>query len=98
MRFLVTVAMALMLAACMVGPDYQRPSTELPSAFPGAENTAGIEPVRSDWWRLFDDALLDELVATALAANIDVAQAVARIEEADANLRAVNAALFAELP
>ena len=97
MRFLVTVAMALMLAGCMVGPDYQRPSTELPSAFPGAENTAGIEPVRSDWWRLFDDALLDELVATALAANIDVAQAVARIEEADANLRAVNAALFPEI-
>jgi outer membrane protein, multidrug efflux system len=92
------VALALVLAGCMVGPDYQRPTSELPAAFPGADaGTTGAEPVRSDWWRLFDDALLDELVAPALGANVDVAQAVARIEEADANLRAVNAALFPEI-
>lgn len=92
------VVAALALAGCMVGPDYQRPATELPSAFPeegaGAALTGAIP---DDWWRLFNDATLDDLVATALAANVDIAQAVARIEEADANLRAVNAAFFPEI-
>ena len=85
------------LAGCMVGPDYRRPATELPGAFPGADSGAAAQTVRDDWWRLFDDAVLDDLVATALAANVDIAQAVARIEEADANLRAVDAALFPEI-
>jgi len=87
-----------LLAACMVGPDYQRPASELPHAFPEAQAaSAGVEAVRGDWWRLFDDAVLDDLVAAALDANVDIAQAVARIEEADANLRAVDAALFPEI-
>ncbi|HEV2685424.1 MAG TPA: TolC family protein, partial [Actinomycetota bacterium] len=98
MRHSFAVALALVLAGCMVGPDYQRPTAELPAAFPDTDAGAtGAESVRSDWWRLFDDALLDELVTTALGGNVDVAQAVARIEEADANLRVVNAALFPEI-
>ena len=58
---------------------------------------AGSEAVPSDWWRLFDDPMLNEVVETALESNTDIAQSVARIEEADANLRAVNAALFPEI-
>jgi multidrug efflux system outer membrane protein len=70
----------------------------LPGAFPGA-GAADIasETVQSDWWRLFGDPVLDDLVDTALAGNTDVEQAVARIEEADATLRAVNAALFPQI-
>ncbi|HZI83139.1 MAG TPA: efflux transporter outer membrane subunit [Casimicrobiaceae bacterium] len=89
------IAAAMMLAGCMVGPDYQRPETALPAAF---RESAGSEAgIPNDWWRLFRDPLLDDLVATALAANVDIAQAVARVEEADANLRAVNAAFFPEI-
>jgi multidrug efflux system outer membrane protein len=96
-RYVVLVVTAI-LSGCMVGPDYQRPSAELPAAFPEAQTVSGAaDSVRSDWWRLFDDPFLDDLVASALAANVDIAQAVARIEEADANLRAVNAALFPEI-
>ena len=95
------IVAALALAGCMVGPDYQRPATELPSTFTesaaGAITGAAPEAIPDDWWRLFNDAMLDDLVATALAANVDIAQAVARIEEADANLRAVNAAFFPEI-
>ena len=97
-RRAVAALLLFALAGCMVGPDYQRPAAELPSAFQSADSgTAAVEPVRNDWWRLFDDAVLDDLVATALAANVDIAQAVARIEETDANLRAVDAALFPEI-
>jgi multidrug efflux system outer membrane protein len=71
---------------------------DLPSAFPGASPAdAGSEAVPSDWWRLFDDPVLNDLVETALESNTDVALAVARIEEADANLRVVNAAFFPEI-
>lgn len=92
------LVVAIVLAGCMVGPDYQRPTTELPAAFPEADTVLpGADAVPSDWWRLFDDPVLDDVVASALAANVDIALAVARIEEADANLRAVNAALLPEI-
>jgi multidrug efflux system outer membrane protein len=88
----------LALAGCMVGPDYERPRVDLPGAFPGAASADASGPiVQPDWWRLFRDPTLDDLVGSALADNTDIRQAVARIEEADANLRAVRAALFPEI-
>ena len=90
----------LALGACMVGPDYERPAMPLPGAFagPSAAVAAGTtDSVPAEWWRLFDDPTLDDLVATALANNTDIVQAVARIEQADANVRVVNAALFPQL-
>jgi multidrug efflux system outer membrane protein len=99
-RRLVT-AVALALAGCMVGPDYQRPQTALPAAYadaPAAQGKAASTPaVRADGWTLYGDRTLDDLVATALADNLDVAAAVARIEEFDADLREANAALFPEI-
>ncbi|HZW75177.1 MAG TPA: efflux transporter outer membrane subunit, partial [Caldimonas sp.] len=98
MRRLATLLAAVALAGCMVGLDYQKPATELPNGFTeGASSSEGVGAIPDDWWRLFGDPTLDDLVANALAANVDIAQAVARIEEADANLRAVNAALFPEV-
>jgi multidrug efflux system outer membrane protein len=97
-RRLLIYAFAPALAGCMVGPDYQRPAMELPGAFAGADAVTNLPgPVAPDWWRLFDDPTLNDLVDTALENNTDIVQAVARIEEADANLRAVNAALFPEI-
>jgi outer membrane protein, multidrug efflux system len=46
---------------------------------------------------LYGDPTLNDLVTTALADNVDVAAAVARIEEFDADLREANAALFPEI-
>jgi multidrug efflux system outer membrane protein len=91
---------ALALGACMVGPDYERPAMPLPGAFagpPAAVAAVATDSVPAEWWRLFGDPTLDELVATALANNTDIVQAVARIEQADANVRVVNAALFPQL-
>jgi multidrug efflux system outer membrane protein len=95
------MAVALALAGCMVGPDYQRPQTALPTTYadaPAAQANAATTPaIRTDWWTLYEDRTLDELVATALSDNLDVAAAVARIEEFDADLREANAALFPEI-
>ena len=79
------LACALLLAGCAVGPDYERPAMHLPAAYP--ERDAGAAALRSDWWKLYNDPELDELVAAALERNADIRLAVARIEEADANLR-----------
>ena len=90
---------ALALAGCMVGPDYQRPQTPLPTAYADAPaaDAAATPAVRADWWTLYGDRTLDELVVAALSDNLDVATAVARIEEFDADLREANAVLFPEI-
>lgn len=89
---------ALLLGGCMVGPDYQRPAVDLPAAYPGAAAVApGAAALRNDWWTLFGDATLNDFIATALANNSNVQRAVARIDEADANLRAVDASLYPEV-
>ncbi|HMW42299.1 MAG TPA: efflux transporter outer membrane subunit [Plasticicumulans sp.] len=75
------LAVALALAGCMVGPDYQRPALELPAG------TAGVPRIADDWWRSFNDPVLDGFEAEALAHNLDLAEAVARIDEARASLR-----------
>jgi multidrug efflux system outer membrane protein len=89
------LACGLLLAGCAVGPDYERPTVELPTAYP--EQDVGAAALRSDWWKLYNDPKLDELVAAALERNADIRLAVARIEEADANLRAANAAFLPEI-
>src|SRR5882762_6992777 len=90
------VAGVLLLGGCMLGPDYERPAMDLPKAYaePGVGTTA---PVPSDWWKLYGDPTLNELVAAALERNADIRLAVARIEEADANLRAASAAFLPEI-
>ena len=101
LRFACVAAIAAMLTGCMVGPNYERAETVLPPAYPeppiATTPTSGAAVVRPDWWVLYGDATLDRLVTTALSDNLDVAVAVARIEEADALLREVNASLFPEI-
>lgn len=86
MRKLIIAGMAAALSACAVGPDYQRPDTGAPAEFEAARDgrlDPGIEQV---FWGGFGDPLLAELVNQALAANQDIAGAVARYERAAALL------------
>jgi NodT family efflux transporter outer membrane factor (OMF) lipoprotein len=94
MRLLAASAAALALAACAVGPDYQRPAPE-PAATGAFVSGGGAaftpsEPA-GDWWRLFDNATLDALVTEALAANKDIAVAAANLEQVRAQLRETRA-------
>jgi len=72
------VVCAFALSGCMLGPDYQRPQTPLPTAYADAPTvSAGTvsTTMGADWWRLYDDPILNDLVATALAENQDVVAA-----------------------
>lgn len=86
----------LMLAGCMVGPDYQRPEVDIPSEFqgtvPSGESIADLA-----WWELFQDPQLDDLVRLALEQNRDLRIAVARVEEARARLGVTRADQFPSL-
>ncbi len=81
---------ALALSGCAVGPDYAptppRPAASGPFLSAGDPAFAPA-PLPADWWRLYDDPVLDSLVQDALRANTDVRQALARIERARAGLR-----------
>jgi multidrug efflux system outer membrane protein len=90
---------ALLLAGCAaLGPDYKRPAIDLPGAYPDAPaDIDAPQGVRAEWWKLYGDTRLDQLVASALERNADVRLAVARIEEADANLREAGAAFLPQI-
>lgn len=64
---------------------------ETPSGEPGAQ---GHLPAGSGWWETFEDPTLDELVRRALISNLELEQAAARLEQAAAVLREVNARLL----
>ncbi len=76
------LALAL-LAGCALQPDYQRPPIELPQAW---KESAPRYAEDGRWWRIYNDAALDRLVEQALAGNMDVLVAVARVDEAAALL------------
>jgi outer membrane protein, multidrug efflux system len=91
-------ALILVVAGCMVGPDYHPPVMKLPAQWNGIdERTAELQTGTNDlsrWWRSFDDPLLDEIVEQALSSNLDQKIAVARIREERAYLVISRAGLF----
>jgi multidrug efflux system outer membrane protein len=96
MRAGLAASLPLLLAACVVGPDYKRPAIEMPAAFPAAP-AAGTQALQADWWTLYGDATLNELVATTLKSNVDLRRAAAQIEQAEAVLSQASAAILPEI-
>jgi multidrug efflux system outer membrane protein len=86
----------LLLAGCTtVGPDYKRPEMPLPAEFP---NGSTAEPtIQQDWWTLYSDPTLNQLVAAARENNADLRVAAAQVQEAEAIMRQARAALFPEV-
>ncbi len=71
-----------LLSACAVGPAYERPDIAQPERFRNALGQEQATP--KAWWRQFNDPQLEHLVETALASNQDLAQAMARVDQARA--------------
>ncbi|WP_427185465.1 efflux transporter outer membrane subunit [Bordetella bronchialis] len=96
---LAAAAIALLAACTTVGPDYHvpaqavvnRPEASAPFAGVQDSKTFLAQAVPGDWWRLYDDAALNALVAKALDANTDLRVAAANLERADAVLREARA-------
>lgn len=90
MKTPLSIAVGLALAGCAVGPNYVKPTpppTEAGRFVEGGVSPAVAQtPATQDWWRLFDDADLDRLVAEALAHNTDIRVAAANLQKSRAIL------------
>ena len=77
------VVPVLLLSGCKLGPDYVRPPVQAPEAW---KDNGQIDTTLAnvEWWDLFQDSQLQELIRIALAENKDLKIAVERIEEARA--------------
>lgn len=82
--------LALLLSACAIGPDYERPRSDLPDDL-GLAKSAQAAP--RDWWKLFQDPALDALVAESLERNRDLRAAAERVEQARAQVTITRASL-----
>ncbi len=78
---------ATALAGCNLGPFYQRPPLDIPPAFQATADTAEAAWPPQEWWRNFHSPELDGLIASARAYNNDLLAAVARVVQADAQVR-----------
>ncbi len=94
---LIALGIAACVAGCAVGPNYVTPNLAVPKAFSSAgHDHAADKPDAEDngqWWHTFGDAELNSLIDRAVRANLDVAIALARVQEA----RERDAAAFGSL-
>ncbi|MBX3380755.1 MAG: efflux transporter outer membrane subunit [Phycisphaeraceae bacterium] len=79
---LATAALAAIPACHPVGPDYQRPVTAAPEVFRGQAQPQEHSLAETDWWTIYNDPVLQELIREGLTSNFDTRIAVARVEQA----------------
>jgi multidrug efflux system outer membrane protein len=72
------------------GTDYHRPETQVPSAYRFAADSAPDSFADRGWWEIYQDPVLLDLLKEALASNLDVRIAAARVDAARANLGAAH--------
>jgi multidrug efflux system outer membrane protein len=87
-------AAVLTLAGCDLGPDYHRPSLDIPAAYRATPQSETAAWPSADWWRGFHSPELNALVEQARRQNFDIAAAIARVRQADAQVRIAGAPLL----
>ena len=92
-------ALAISLSGCTVGPQYKGPSA---APLAGFHNSSAVEnrathtpaPPLETWWTGFHDPVLTRIVERALSQNLDLAAAMARVDQARAVAREAGAQLL----
>ena len=78
---------ALLMASCSVGPEYHKPDVAAPSTFRSQIGTVEASSFADQpWWAVFQDQALRQLITEGLQNNNDLKLAVARIEQARAQI------------
>lgn len=77
-------AAGLLLSACALGPDYQRPAIDSPERIRGDSAASTASWGDLGWWDLYKDPALSALLQQALQKNLDLRMAAARVEQARA--------------
>jgi multidrug efflux system outer membrane protein len=84
-QILSVLAPFILLAGCAAGPDYKRPQVVVPPNWKLAEPSD--QTVKSDWWTLFQDPILNQLEEQGTKANPQVQSALAHIDQSRAVAR-----------
>lgn len=100
-RPLSLLTLALWLAGCAVGPDYEAPKPQLPGGYHllDAQQASKTESgtVSTRWWQTFNDPQLNSLIDRAIEGNLTLQQAVLRIAGARQELAQARGGLFPSL-
>ena len=97
--FLPALAASAFLSACTVGPDYQQPdvSQQTPAQWKWQTAQPRDAESRGEWWTVFHDSELNRLQKQALQNNQELRGAMARLDQARANIGISTIAYFPEL-
>ncbi len=89
------------LSACAVGPNYHRPTADVPAAWQPPEpwhtaipNDAGL---KGNWWELFDDVILDSLVQRSVENNQTLKVSAARLDQARSQVTVARSYLYPDI-
>jgi multidrug efflux system outer membrane protein len=93
-RWLAALCLAASSAGCILTGDIPDPALDLPPGYKAARLTEQDSPPTLDWWRGFRSPELTALMEEAQKVNLDIAAAVARFLQADAQARIAGAALL----
>src|SRR5438309_6177533 len=83
------LAVLVLEAGCMMGPKYKRPAVNVPQEYRTPEPQLATQASslgNEQWWQLYQDPVLTQLIHTAIAQNYDVRIAAARVLEAQAQV------------
>ncbi|WP_431203138.1 efflux transporter outer membrane subunit [Bradyrhizobium betae] len=94
-RWLGALCLAASSGACVLTQDLPDPALDVPAQYKYAGKADA--PPTLDWWRGFRSSELTQLMEEAQTVNLDIAAAVARIVQADAQARQAGAALLPSL-
>jgi len=86
-----------LVGGCAVGPNYQRPPVNAPSAFRGDAKISTNSFANFPWWQVFHDDTLQNLIRTALTNNYDLRIAITRVEQARAMAAQARAGFFPQI-
>jgi outer membrane protein TolC len=96
-RLLTTLTMALLVSSCaMVGPDFQKPESTVNAAWSDADEPviATDSAEHREWWKNFNDPILDTLIQTAYEQSLTLQVAGLRVYEARAILGVAAGTLY----
>ena len=97
---LLGLAMAA-IAGCAVGPDYHRPSADVPASWqpevPWQQAAPLDDALKGNWWNVFQDSTLNGLVQRALDGNQNLRVAAARLEQARSQVTVAKSYLYPEV-
>jgi NodT family efflux transporter outer membrane factor (OMF) lipoprotein len=91
------VCVAPLLSGCWLRPDPPDLKLDVPESYVTARKGPDSAVPALDWWRGFGSRELTLLMEEAQTANLDIAAAMARIDQADAQVKIANAALLPQL-